>query len=190
MEARAARSTQWILDGTNMDDLGDDRPGIKAAREWGVRSPLVEAALTKADVREVAKALGLSAWDKPAAACLSSRVPRGDAHHRRETAPRRAGRGHLARRRLPPGPRPGSWRYRQDRDRAGRVRTELTSRPVRASISAAPEAGRLSLRLLDLEGYRQGGVRLPERALGLRPAPRSSAFWKCLRDAACGDGRS
>jgi len=74
---RAARSTQWILDGTNMDDLGDDRPGIKAAREWQVRSPLVEAALTKADVRAAAQALGLSAWDKPAAACLSSRVPRG-----------------------------------------------------------------------------------------------------------------
>ena len=78
MEAlRSARSTQWILDGTNMDDLGDDRPGLKAAREWQVRSPLVEAALTKAEVRAAAQALGLSAWDKPAAACLSSRIPRG-----------------------------------------------------------------------------------------------------------------
>src|SRR6185312_11770272 len=76
-QLRVARSTQWILDGTNMDDLGDDRPGITAAREWQVRSPLVEAALTKADVRAAAQALGLSAWDKPAAACLSSRVPRG-----------------------------------------------------------------------------------------------------------------
>lgn len=74
---RAARSAEWILDGTNVDDLGDDRPGIKAAREWQVRSPLVEAALTKADVRAAAHALGLSAWDKPAAACLSSRIPRG-----------------------------------------------------------------------------------------------------------------
>jgi uncharacterized protein len=68
---------QWILDGTNIDDLSDDRPGIKAAREWQVRSPLVEAALTKADVRAVAQTLGLSVWDKPAAACLSSRIPRG-----------------------------------------------------------------------------------------------------------------
>ena len=74
---RSARSTRWILDGTNMDDLGDDRPGIKAAREWQVRSPLVEAAFTKADVRAVAQTLGLSTWDKPAAACLSSRIPRG-----------------------------------------------------------------------------------------------------------------
>ena len=74
---REARSVQWVLDGTNLDDLGDDRPGIKAAREWKVRSPLVEASFTKADVRAVAQSLGLSSWDKPAAACLSSRIPRG-----------------------------------------------------------------------------------------------------------------
>ena len=74
---RATRPMEWILDGTNLDDLGDDRPGIKAAREWQVRSPLVEAQFTKADVRAAAQSLGLSAWDKPAAACLSSRIPRG-----------------------------------------------------------------------------------------------------------------
>ena len=56
---------------------GDDRPGIAAAREWGVRSPLVEAELSKEEVRALAKTLGLSNWDKPAAACLSSRIPRG-----------------------------------------------------------------------------------------------------------------
>ena len=66
-----------IVDGTNVDDLGDHRPGLVAARERGVRSPLVEAGLTKADVRMLAKELGLSNWDKPAAACLSSRIPRG-----------------------------------------------------------------------------------------------------------------
>jgi len=66
-----------MIDGTNLDDLGDDRPGIRAAREWRVRSPLVEADLSKADIRILAKDLGLSNWDKPAAACLSSRIPRG-----------------------------------------------------------------------------------------------------------------
>lgn len=76
-DLRASRPMRWILDGTNMDDLGDDRPGIKAAREWQVRSPLVEADFTKAEVRAAAQSLGLSAWDKPAAACLSSRIPRG-----------------------------------------------------------------------------------------------------------------
>ena len=74
---RELRAPAVIVDGTNLDDLGDDRPGIRAAREWGVRSPLVEAGLSKSDIRTLAKNLGLSNWDKPAAACLSSRIPRG-----------------------------------------------------------------------------------------------------------------
>jgi len=68
---------QYLVDGTNMDDVGDHRPGRKAAREWGVRSPLQEAGLHKDEIRQLAKALGLPNWDKPAAACLSSRVPYG-----------------------------------------------------------------------------------------------------------------
>lgn len=74
---REQRAPAVVVDGTNLDDLGDDRPGIRAAREWGVRSPLVEAELTKSDIRSLARDLGLSNWDKPAAACLSSRIPRG-----------------------------------------------------------------------------------------------------------------
>ncbi len=66
-----------IVDGTNLDDLGEDRPGIRAARGWGVRSPLVECAIGKAEIRELAQSVGLSNWDKPAAACLSSRITRG-----------------------------------------------------------------------------------------------------------------
>ena len=74
-----AHKEQWeaILDGTHADDWGDDRPGRVAAAEHGVRSPLVELGWTKADVRALAKHLGLPVWDKPAMACLSSRVPRG-----------------------------------------------------------------------------------------------------------------
>lgn len=74
---REPRSSRWIADGTNLDDLGDDRPGIAAARQLGVRSPLVEADLSKSEIRTLAQALGLSNWDKPAAACLSSRIPHG-----------------------------------------------------------------------------------------------------------------
>jgi uncharacterized protein len=68
---------QFIVDGTNLDDLGDVRPGRKAAAEYGVRSPLIEAQFTKQDVRDLARALGLPNWDKPSAACLSSRIPHG-----------------------------------------------------------------------------------------------------------------
>ena len=68
----------YVVNGVQRDDLGDDRPGIYAAREYGVRSPLVEAGIGKAEIRQAARALGLSNWDKPAAACLSSRIARGE----------------------------------------------------------------------------------------------------------------
>lgn len=66
-----------ILDGTNADDAGDFRPGRRAATLHGVRSPLAEAGMTKQEIRDWAAELGLAVWDKPAAACLSSRVPYG-----------------------------------------------------------------------------------------------------------------
>jgi uncharacterized protein len=67
-----------ILDGTQVDDLGDDRPGFKAAQEAGVKSPLLMASFSKAEVREAARVLGLSVWDKPAMPCLSSRINHGE----------------------------------------------------------------------------------------------------------------
>ncbi len=66
-----------VLDGFNVDDRGDARPGRKAARELGVRSPLDELGFTKADIREAARRIGLPVWNKPALACLSSRFPYG-----------------------------------------------------------------------------------------------------------------
>jgi len=76
---RVSRETgiRWIAYGENLDDLGDYRPGRKAAEEHGVRAPLREAGLTKDDVRSLAKALELPVWDKPAFPCLSSRFPIG-----------------------------------------------------------------------------------------------------------------
>jgi uncharacterized protein len=73
----AAGEGATIVLGTNVDDLGDHRPGQQAATERGASFPLVDAGFTKADVRSVSKALGLRTWDKPAAACLASRVPYG-----------------------------------------------------------------------------------------------------------------
>ena len=72
-----AEEYAWIANGTNLDDLGDYRPGIAAGKEHGARSPLVEAELTKADVRALSRERGLPSWDKPAQACLSSRIPYG-----------------------------------------------------------------------------------------------------------------
>ena len=66
-----------IVDGTNLDDLKDHRPGLKAAKEWGIRHPLVEAEMTKEDIRRYSRALDLPTWDKPSSPCLSSRFPYG-----------------------------------------------------------------------------------------------------------------
>jgi uncharacterized protein len=69
------RGIAAVLDGANADDRGDYRPGRKAARELGVRSPLDEADLSKAEIRELSRRAGLPTWDEPASACLSSRIP-------------------------------------------------------------------------------------------------------------------
>jgi uncharacterized protein len=68
-----------IIDGANLDDLGDYRPGLQAATERGVRHPLIEARLSKSDVRQLSRSLGLPTWDKPSSPCLSSRFPYGTA---------------------------------------------------------------------------------------------------------------
>jgi len=73
----AAETGATVVLGVNVDDLGDHRPGQRAAAERGARFPLVDAGFTKADVRAASKELGLRTWDKPAAACLASRVPYG-----------------------------------------------------------------------------------------------------------------
>lgn len=69
----------WVVDGGNVDDLGDFRPGMKALEEMAdaVRSPMIEAGITKADIRALSRELGLRTWDKQSAACLASRIPYG-----------------------------------------------------------------------------------------------------------------
>jgi len=71
------RGYAWVLDGCNLDDAGDYRPGRRAAEKHNVRSPLLEAGLTKSEIRELSRQLGLPTWDKPAMACLASRIPYG-----------------------------------------------------------------------------------------------------------------
>ncbi len=68
---------RFVIEGSNADDLSDYRPGMQAVTELGIRSPLLEAGLTKKEIRLISRRLGLPTWDKPAAACLASRIPYG-----------------------------------------------------------------------------------------------------------------
>jgi len=146
-----------VLDGANADDSGDFRPGRRAAREHGVRSPLAEAGFTKADVRALAKRLGVPTWDKPAMACLASRIPYGS-----EVTPeklRQIAGAELALRKL--GLRELRVRHH---DRVARVElgpAELASalaEPLRSQIVAAVKSAGFAYVAVDLEGFRSGSL--------------------------------
>ena len=77
IELAKKHNVKIIVDGTNLDDLGDYRPGIQALRENGIRSPLVETKFLKSQIREIAKSVGLSVYDRPSNSCLASRIPWG-----------------------------------------------------------------------------------------------------------------
>jgi uncharacterized protein len=139
----------------NVDDLGDHRPGQHAAAERGAAFPLVDAAFTKADVRAVSRQLGLRTWDKPAAACLASRIPYGtpvtlatlDGVGRAEAALRRLGFGQV--------------RVRHHGEVA-RVEVEVDDLAAavasRAEVVAAVKAAGYRWVTLDLEGFRSGNL--------------------------------
>lgn len=78
LKAANDRGFEYIAEGSNMDDLGDYRPGMRAIRELGVKSPLKDAGLTKADIRALSQEMQLPTWDKPSFACLATRIPYGD----------------------------------------------------------------------------------------------------------------
>src|SRR5436309_2158013 len=76
-ELARLRGFRYVVDGNNLDDTSDYRPGRRAGRELEIRSPLIEAELNKVEIRELSRLLGLPTWDQPASACLSSRIPYG-----------------------------------------------------------------------------------------------------------------
>jgi uncharacterized protein len=78
LEIARAQDARHVVEGSNMDDVGDYRPGLKAVEERGVKSPLRHANLDKEEIRLLSKELGLATWDKPSFACLASRIPYGD----------------------------------------------------------------------------------------------------------------
>ncbi len=156
-----ARGLASVADGLNLDDRGDFRPGAKAADDAGVRHPLLEAGLGKADVRALARALGLPNWDKPALACLSSRIPYGTA----VTLPRldRIGRAESAVRRL--GFASVRVRFHDDAARLEVPPADLERLFARRDdvVRAVKEAGFVYV-ALDLQGYRSGSANESLRA--------------------------
>ncbi|HOT92327.1 MAG TPA: ATP-dependent sacrificial sulfur transferase LarE [Anaerolineae bacterium] len=146
---------RYVVDGSNADDVGDYRPGGRAAREYGMRSPLQEAGLTKAEIRTLAHKLGLPNWDKPASACLASRIPYGDPITADKLA--RIGRAEGVLRDL------GLRQYRV-RHHGDVARLEVTPTDFdvilahRESIVAALKALGYTYVALDLVGFRSGSM--------------------------------
>jgi len=151
----AAHEGATVVLGVNVDDLGDHRPGQRAAAERGAVFPLVDAGFTKADVRQASRRLGLRTWDKPAAACLASRIPYGtpvtlstlDAVGRAEAALHRLGFGQV--------------RVRHHGEVA-RIEVEVDDLAAavdrRSEVVAAVKAVGYRWVTLDLEGFRSGNL--------------------------------
>jgi uncharacterized protein len=163
---RAQRGYDAVAYGVNLDDLSDFRPGQKAAQQHGVATPLVDAGLSKADVRELARLAGLRVWQKPASACLSSRIEYGRPVTREALA--QVEQGEEALRAL--GFREFRVRHHGDLVRIEIARDEM---PRALTSETAAEFTRIFKALgftyitLDLEGYRSGSLNavLPAAAL-------------------------
>jgi uncharacterized protein len=149
------RGFTYVADGSNADDVSDHRPGRRAAAEFGVVSPLQDAGMTKSDIREISRMLGLPTWDKPSMACLASRFPYGTLIDEQalarvgaaEDAVRALGmrqfrvrsHGDVARVEIDPLEMDGAWRLRRE-------------------IAAAVKKAGFAYVALDLEGYRTGSL--------------------------------
>jgi uncharacterized protein len=154
-----AKRREWqlaaVVNGTNQDDLGDYRPGLEAAKNAGVQSPLVAVGMTKSDVRRAAKLIGMDVWDKPAAACLSSRIPYGTSVTTERLAQIAGFEAELK-----------ALGFRQLRvrwhEKIARIEIELGELPrllapgVREAVVAAGKQHGFQYVTLDLGGYRTG----------------------------------
>lgn len=149
------RGLRTVLDGSNADDVGDHRPGAVAAREHDVRSPLLEAGLTKDEIRAWSRELGLPTWDQPAAPCLASRLPYGVA-----VTPERLRQVETAERALRElGFRDFRVRHHDTVARLEVHPAEVERVPaLRDAIHHAVLAAGFARVLLDLQGYRRGSL--------------------------------
>jgi uncharacterized protein len=147
-----------VIDGLNLDDLSDRRPGRQAASEQGIISPLAEVGLAKSEIRELSKALGLPTWDKPALACLSSRIPHGTEVSLEALT--QIDRAELVLRRL-------GIRQVRVRHHDGIARLEVEPADFdrvltqRETIVASLRDLGYTFVALDLQGYRPGGLNAP-----------------------------
>ncbi|MDB9453457.1 ATP-dependent sacrificial sulfur transferase LarE [Dolichospermum circinale] len=156
----------YVVDGVNADDLHDYRPGIQAAKERGVRSPLAEIGVTKAEVRQISQQLGLPWWDKPAQPCLSSRFPYGEEITIAKL--QRVGRAEIYLRNL-------GWQNLRVRSEGDTARIELSPDKIKDFVTTTDLPSLVSVFqnwgfiyvTLDLEGYRSGKLNqvLPQVAL-------------------------
>ena len=149
------RGYPYVVDGVNADDLQDYRPGIQAARERGVRSPLAEASISKAEVREISQKVGLPWWDKPSQPCLSSRFPYGEEITVAKL--QRVGRAEIYLR----NKGYSNLRVRSDGDTARielppeKIKEFVLTTDLKQLVSAFQSLGFIFV-TLDLEGYRSG----------------------------------
>jgi len=160
--AARAHTLSVLVDGTNADDLTDHRPGAAAAREHGVRSPLAEIGLTKAQIRERSRARGLATWSQPSSPCLASRIPYGTPVTTDRL--RRIERAEAALRALGVG---GNLRVRDHGD-IGRVELDgveldrLMNESLLDAVGAAVRAGGFARAAVDLAGFRSGSLNVLE----------------------------
>jgi uncharacterized protein len=156
-EVGRARGFEHIVYGVNMDDLGDYRPGQKAAKIHEVKAPLVDAGLTKAEIRELSRIAGLETWDRPASACLSSRIPYGTPVTKENVKTVEQGEEAI-----------GALGFRQFRVRfhGDLVRIEVAPEELDRALTAEMAQAFTAIFkplgfhyvTLDLEGYRQGSL--------------------------------
>jgi uncharacterized protein len=156
-EVGRERGFDHIIYGVNMDDLGDYRPGQGAARLHQVKAPLVEAKLSKAEIRELSRIAGLPTWDRPASACLSSRIPYGTPVTTQNVKTVENGEEQLK-----------ALGFRQFRVRFHGELVRIEIAPEELPNALKPEMAREFTRIfkalgfhyvtLDLEGYRQGSL--------------------------------
>lgn len=165
------RGYPYVVDGVNADDLRDYRPGIQAAKERGVRSPLAEVGFSKLEVRELSKQLGLAWWDKPAQPCLSSRFPYGEEITLSKL--QRVGRAEIYLRKL-------GYRNLRVRSEGETARIELPPEKIQefvvntdlSEVVKAFQNYGFSYVTLDLEGYRSGKL---NQVLGSLAVPVTEA---------------